>query len=112
MKNFFYFFMFFTTVLVGSDFEDYFDSLKKKESKFDFSNLQNPFFNPNFNEIQNLKIQAIFLNKVKINNTWYKEEDKINEAKIKKIKSDRIILEYDGFNIVAKLRINDKIYID
>ncbi|MBK1971872.1 transformation system protein [Campylobacter sp. TTU-622] len=96
----------------SSDFEAYFDSLNKKESKFNFSSLQNPFFNPNFNEIQNLKIQAIFLNKVKINNTWYKEEDKINEAKIKKIKSDRIILEYDGFDIVAKLRTNDKIYID
>lgn len=73
------------------------------------SNLQNPFSNPHFDQIQNLELQAILPHKVKINHQWYRLHDKVNQAYIKAIEKGQVMLEYDGELIIIKPKINDKI---
>jgi len=97
-------------ILLKADFEDYLSNLTQK-NEFEISELQNPFFNPNLEQIHNLKIQAIFPNKVRINGLWYAQNDTIGALKIKAISFDEISFEFDGRIIALKPFQNDKILI-
>lgn len=57
----------------------------EKRKDIDFSTLENPFVNPYFKQLSKLKIQAIFQDRVKINNVWYAKNDYIYQALIKEI---------------------------
>lgn len=63
-------------MLSYEDFEEYFKILNTKQN-VELGNLQNPFFNPTFEKIKDIKIIAIMLDRVKIDNKWYKKGDKI-----------------------------------
>ncbi len=75
-------------------------------------NLQNPFLNPTLEQMAKLEIQAIFPQKVKINNKWYKENDLIHNAILRRIDARSVIFEYDEQNITLEFRQNAKIFID
>ncbi|EPY5581536.1 general secretion pathway protein GspB [Campylobacter upsaliensis] len=75
-------------------------------------NLQNPFLNPTLEQMAKLEIQAIFPQKVRINNKWYKENDLIHNAILRRIDARSVIFEYDGQNITLEFRQNAKIFID
>ncbi|ARJ55734.1 hypothetical protein [Campylobacter cuniculorum] len=111
MKKILCAFLCFGILNAQSDFKEYFSHLEKRFD-IEFSKLHNPFSNPHLEQIYTLKIQAIFPDKVKINNAWYQQDDWINQAQIKSIESKQIILEYDNIIIPLKLKSNDKIYID
>lgn len=59
-----------------------------------------------------LEIQAIFPQKVRINNKWYKENDLIHNAILRRIDARSVIFEYDKQNITLEFRQNAKIFID
>lgn len=59
-----------------------------------------------------LEIQAIFPQKVRINNKWYKENDLIHNAILRRIDARSVIFEYDEQNIILEFRQNAKIFID
>lgn len=59
-----------------------------------------------------LEIQAIFPQKVRINNKWYKENDLIHNAILRRIDTRSVIFEYDEQNITLEFRQNAKIFID
>ncbi len=59
-----------------------------------------------------LEIQAIFPQKVRINNKWYKENDLIHNAILRRIDARSVIFEYDEQNITLEFRQNSKIFID
>ncbi len=59
-----------------------------------------------------LEIQAIFPQKVRINNKWYKENDLIYNAILRRIDARSVIFEYDEQNITLEFRQNAKIFID
>mgnify|MGYP004687405663 FL=1 len=59
-----------------------------------------------------LEIQAIFPQKVRINNKWYKENDLIYNAILRHIDARSVIFEYDEQNITLEFRQNAKIFID
>lgn len=59
-----------------------------------------------------LEIQAIFPQKVRINNKWYKENDLIYNAILRHIDARSVIFEYDEQNITLEFRQNSKIFID
>lgn len=59
-----------------------------------------------------LEIQAIFPQKVRINNKWYKENDLIYNAILRHIYARSVIFEYDEQNITLEFRQNAKIFID
>ncbi|WP_190318985.1 transformation system protein [Campylobacter sp. LR196d] len=88
------------------------DFLSLKNEKVNFSNLENPFSNPYLEKIYKLQIQAIILNHVKIDDNWYKINDEIYSAKLKDIKENAIVLEYDNELILIKAQSNDKILIN
>ncbi|EMI4814785.1 transformation system protein [Campylobacter upsaliensis] len=75
-------------------------------------NLQNPFLNPTLEQMAKLEIQAIFPQKVRINNKWYKENDLIYNAILRRIDARSVIFEYDEQNITLEFRQNAKIFID
>ncbi|EOG2575831.1 transformation system protein [Campylobacter upsaliensis] len=75
-------------------------------------NLQNPFLNPTLEQMAKLEIQAIFPQKVRINNKWYKENDLIHNAILRRIDARSVIFEYDEQNITLEFRQNAKIFID
>ncbi|MBS4236178.1 transformation system protein [Campylobacter vulpis] len=77
-----------------------------------FSNLQNPFLNPTLEQMAQLEIQAIFPQKVKINNQWYKENDMLHNAILRHIDTKFVIFEYDEQNITLEFKQNAKIAID
>lgn len=93
-----------------AEFEKYFNFLKKPLN-YDFKDMKSPFANQIFQNLQKLEIQAIFPQKIKINNQWLKIGDKINEAKVKEITQNSAILEYDGEIILLKTKENVKISI-
>lgn len=74
--------------------------------------LQNPFLNPTLEQMAKLEIQAIFPQKVKINNQWYKENDMLHNAILKHIDTKFVVFEYDEQNITLKFKQNAKIFID
>lgn len=94
-----------------SDFEEYFRHLTKKGFSVEFSKLGNPFLNPNVEKIYNLRIQAIFPGKAKINNVWYKEGDRIGQVQVRAIQARQVLFEYDEVLFPLKLKSNDEIYI-
>ncbi|MBT0857938.1 transformation system protein [Campylobacter coli] len=102
--------MCFCTLLSYEDFEEYFKILNTKQS-IELGNLQNPFFNPTFEKIKEIKITAIMLDRVKINNKWYKKGDKIEEAVITDITTKEIILKYDTLDFKIAFKNNGKINI-
>lgn len=59
-----------------------------------------------------LEIQAIFPQKVRINNKWYKENDLIYNVILRRIDARSAIFEYDEQNITLEFRQNAKIFID
>ena len=59
-----------------------------------------------------LEIQAIFPQKVRINNKWYKENDLIHNAILRRIDARSVIFEYDEQSITLEFRQNAKIFID
>ena len=59
-----------------------------------------------------LEIQAIFPQKVRINNKWYKENDLIHNAILRRIDARSVIFEYDEQNITLEFRQDAKIFID
>lgn len=95
-----------------SDLESYFKHLMKRGPDIEFSKLDNPFLNPHVEQIYNLKIQAIFPGRVRINGIWYKEGDRIAQVRIQTIQARQLLLEYDEVLFPLKLKSNDKIYID
>lgn len=100
----------FCTLLSYEDFEEYFKILNTKQN-VELGNLQNPFFNPTFEKIKDIKIIAIMLDRVKIDNKWYKKGDKIGEAVITDITTKEIILRYDTLDFKIAFKNNDKINI-
>lgn len=80
-------------------------------SDMNISNLKNPFFIPTLHKIRNLKLQAIFLDKVKIDGIWYKKDDFIYGAKIININNFELCLKYNQEIFKISL-INDKININ
>ncbi|ECR3466320.1 transformation system protein, partial [Campylobacter coli] len=54
---------------------------------------------------------AIMLDRVKIDNKWYKKGDKIGEAVITDITTKEIILRYDTLDFKIAFKNNDKINI-
>ena len=74
--------------------------------------MQNPFLNPTLEQMAKLEIQAIFPQKVRINNKWYKENDLIHNAILRRIDARSVIFEYDEQNITLEFRQNSKIFID
>ncbi|EJC0907193.1 transformation system protein [Campylobacter upsaliensis] len=74
--------------------------------------MQNPFLNPTLEQMAKLEIQAIFPQKVRINNKWYKENDLIHNAILRRIDARSVIFEYDEQNITLEFRQNAKIFID
>lgn len=97
-------------MLSYEDFEEYFKILNTKQS-IELGNLQNPFFNPTFEKIKEIKITAIILDRVKINNKWYKKGDNIGEAVITDIATKEIILRYDTLDFKIAFKNNGKINI-
>ncbi len=97
-------------MLSYEDFEEYFKILNTKQN-VELGNLQNPFFNPTFEKIKDIKIIAIMLDRVKIDNKWYKKGDKIEEAVITDITTKEIILRYDTLDFKIAFKNNDKINI-
>lgn len=97
-------------MLSYEDFEEYFKILNTKQN-VELGNLQNPFFNPTFEKIKDIKIIAIMLDRVKIDNKWYKKGDKIEEAVITDITTKEIILRYDALDFKIAFKNNDKINI-
>lgn len=97
-------------MLSYEDFEEYFKILNTKQN-VELGNLQNPFFNPTFEKIKDIKIIAIMLDRVKIDNKWYKKGDKIREAVITDITTKEIILRYDTLDFKIAFKNNDKINI-
>lgn len=97
-------------MLSYEDFEEYFKILNTKQN-VELGNLQNPFFNPTFEKIKDIKITAIMLDRVKIDNKWYKKGDKIEEAVITDITTKEIILRYDTLDFKIAFKNNDKINI-
>ena len=77
----------------------------------DIQELKNPFFIPILDKISNLKFQAMFLDKVKIDGNWYKKDDFIYGAKIINIDNFSIYLKYKEQDFKISL-LNDKIIID
>ncbi len=101
----------FVTLFAQNDFEEYFKLLHKK-SVIDFSTLQNPFTNPTFEKLKQIKIIAILLDRVKIDDKWYKKGDRINDAVIVEIDSKEIKFKYDNSEIKINLKKNDEVDIN
>ena len=97
-------------MLSYEDFEEYFKILNTKQN-VELGNLQNPYFNPTFEKIKDIKIIAIMLDRVKIDNKWYKKGDKIGEPVITDITTKEIILRYDTLDFKIAFKNNDKINI-
>ncbi|EJA8518036.1 transformation system protein [Campylobacter upsaliensis] len=87
-------------------------SLHTQDLQNKLLNLQNPFLNPTLEQMAKLEIQAIFPQKVRINNKWYKENDLIHNAILRRIDARSVIFEYDEQNITLEFRQNAKIFID
>jgi len=87
-------------------------SLHAQDLQNKLLNLQNPFLNPTLEQMAKLEIQAIFPQKVRINNKWYKENDLIYNAILRRIDARSVIVEYDEQNITLEFRQNAKIFID
>ncbi|MCR2104863.1 transformation system protein [Campylobacter upsaliensis] len=87
-------------------------SLHAQDLQNKLLNLQNPFLNPTLEQMAKLEIQAIFPQKVRINNKWYKENDLIYNAILRRIDARSVIFEYDEQNITLEFRQNAKIFID
>ncbi|EHK6269256.1 transformation system protein [Campylobacter upsaliensis] len=87
-------------------------SLHAQDLQNKLLNLQNPFLNPTLEQMAKLEIQAIFPQKVRINNKWYKENDLIHNAILRRIDARSVIFEYDEQNITLEFRQNAKIFID
>ena len=49
---------------------------------------------------------------MRINNKWYKENDLIYNAILRRIDARSVIFEYDEQNITLEFRQNAKIFID
>lgn len=98
-------------IIVSSyaSWDAYFSHLQKK-TDFDFSKIHNPFANPTLQHIAHIKIQAIFPHKAKINDVWYRQNDTLGEAIIKRIEAKAVVFEYDGEQISVALE-NDKMAI-
>ena len=100
----------FNALFAQDNFEEYFQLLNKK-SHIDFSILKNPFINPTIEKIKQIKITAIILNKVKIEDKWYKKGDKFDHAIISEINTKEIKFAYDDMEILIQFNKNDKIII-
>jgi len=93
----------------------YIDNMKKKFLSFDYNifgnnfsnNLSESVSNINMKTNINLKIFAIFNNKVNINGKWFKLGDYINGYKIIKITSNGIYLMKKSKIIYLKLVSNN-----
>ncbi|MDO4674102.1 hypothetical protein [Campylobacter sp.] len=92
----------FTSIHASSEQDAYFSHLQKRTA-LDFSSLHSPFANPTLQHLAQVKIQAIFPGKVKINGTWYRQDDALGEAIIKHIGDRVVVLEYDGERISVAL---------
>ena len=71
------------------NFEEYF-KLIDKQNHINFDTLQNPFVNPTFEKLRQIKITAIMFDKVKIYDRWYKKGDRIDDAIIDEINTKEI----------------------
>ncbi|QBL12267.1 transformation system protein [Campylobacter helveticus] len=87
-------------------------SLHAQDIQDELLNLQNPFSNPTLEQMAKLEIQAIFPQKVKINDKWYKENDIIYNAILRRIEARSVVFEYDEQNITLEFRQNVKISIN
>ncbi|MFQ6342622.1 transformation system protein [Campylobacter sp. VTCC 70190] len=94
--------------LFAQDFEEYF---KRKQNFIDFSILENPFVNPTFEKLNQIKISAIMFDRVKIGEQWYEKGDRIDEAILSEINAKELKFRYDNLDFVIKLHKNDKISI-
>ncbi|HDZ5065511.1 TPA: transformation system protein [Campylobacter jejuni] len=103
--------MCFGTLFAQDSFEEYF-KLIDKQNHVNFNTLQNPFVNPTFEKLRQIKITAIMLNKVKIYDKWYKEGDMIDDATISEINTKEIKFKYDNLEIAIQINKNDKININ
>lgn len=101
----------FGTLLAQDDFEAYFKFIEKKNNE-DFEMLQNPFVNPTFEKLRQIKIAAVMFNRVKIDDQWYEKGDKIGDAVISEINTKEIEFKYDNLEILIQLLRNDKININ
>ncbi len=103
----------FIAVLLYADVSDTLVKIKEIENlKKHFLNIDYNIFGTNkiiitpvvsLEKNLNLKIYAVFNNKININNKWYKIGDEINGYKILKITDDYVILKKE--NQIVKLKI-------
>lgn len=93
------------------NFEEYF-KLIDKQNHINFDTLQNPFVNPTFEKLRQIKITAIMFDKVKIYDRWYKKGDRIDDAIIDEINTKEIKFKYDNLEIAIQINKNDKIDIN
>ena len=93
------------------NFEEYF-KLIDKQNHINFDTLQNPFVNPTFEKLRQIKITAIMFDKVKIYDRWYKKGDRNDDAIIDEINTKEIKFKYDNLEIAIQINKNDKIDIN
>lgn len=99
-----------STLWAQDELGEYFKLLYAKKN-VEFEKLQNPFLNPTFEKIKNLKLVAIMFNKAKINDKWYEKGDQIDGAIILEINTKEIIVEYDAVKFKIGFRNNVKVDI-
>lgn len=92
-------------------FEQYLQFKEQRNFEIETNKLENPFLNSNFAAIQKLTIDALMLDKVKINGKWYKQGDTINEAQIIKIDAKQVIFQYDEIPVLIQFKSDGKISI-
>ena len=97
--------------LFAQDYEKYFENLNRKND-IDFSTTKNPFTNPTFEKLRQMKIVSVMLDKVKIEDKWYELGDRIDRAVIAKINTKEITFKYENVEIVVGFAKNDKININ
>jgi hypothetical protein len=99
--------------------DDIVDLFKNKNNfKSQIESLFNPFeHNIIKNKIvkkrvyNNLKLEAIFNNSVKISGKWYKLHDKISQFTISLIKKDKVYLKSHNKVEILTFKRNKKLYI-
>lgn len=93
----------FNTLVAQDDTQKYLLDIQKKFNS-DLKLLTNPFGISYLEKIKNIKIQTIISDSVKIDHTWYKQGDFINEIAIKKITNKQLIFLYDNKEIIVDVK--------
>ncbi|TQR25501.1 hypothetical protein [Campylobacter sp. MIT 97-5078] len=83
------------------------------QKSIDITQFKNPFYDEDIKIDTNLKLQAIFNQKAKINGIWYQVNERLDNARLLEISNDSVLLQREQELFYLKLkRINHKVFID